>query len=163
MTIKLDEMFFRDLLLKAGDSSRKRSHFNIHTDLNEPVQRLCIGLKKGTYVRPHHHPASNKWELMMVLKGAVALIIFDRQGEVLERCSLGEGESLGGVELRPNTWHTVFPLTDEAVILEVKEGPYTPAEKNDFAHWSPKEGQPEVEAYLRWLEQVKPGESREGC
>ncbi len=159
MTIKLDEVLFHQLLLKAGDSLRKRSHLNIHKDFNEPVQRLCIGMKKGTYVRPHHHPARNKWELIIVLKGKLALLIFDSQGVVTERIVLGQGEVLSAIELPANTWHTVFPLTDEAIILEVKEGPYIPAEPSDFASWAPEENTPEVEGFLSWLAHAKPGQS----
>ena len=52
MMFKLDDSFFMTLQKNAEENARKRAHHNIHNDLNEPVQRLCIGLAKGTYVRP---------------------------------------------------------------------------------------------------------------
>ncbi|MGD8785279.1 MAG: WbuC family cupin fold metalloprotein [Thioalkalispiraceae bacterium] len=158
MTIKLDDHFFQQLLSTARQSPRKRSHFNLHQQMDEPVQRLCIGLIKGTYVRPHHHPQDTKWELMLCLKGRVCLITFHPDGHVLERLQLAPGESITGIELSPNSWHSVFPLSDEAVILEVKQGPYTPANESDFASWSPKEGDAEVRSFLAWLEQAQPGD-----
>lgn len=158
MNLKLNNDFFEQLLLQANDSPRKRSHYNLHKELNEPVQRLCIALKKGTYVRPHHHPTSNKWELILCLRGKVSLIIFNKEGNILEKLSLSQGETLNGIELEPNTWHTVFPLSEDAVILEVKEGPYTPTQETDFAPWAPVEDSEHVTHFLNWLDVAKPGE-----
>jgi len=154
---KLDDAFFQQLISAAHESPRKRSHHNLHKELDEPVQRLCIALTKGTYVRPHHHPQNNKWELMLVLKGQVNLTIFSQEGTILEKSLLGEGESLSGVELQANTWHTVYPVTDEAIMLEVKEGPYTPTQESDFAHWSPAEGGALADDFLAWLETAEVG------
>lgn len=158
MNLKLDNKFCEQLLLQAHESPRKRSHYNIHKELNEPVQRLCIALKKGTYIRPHHHPKSNKWELMLALRGTIALVIFNEEGVILEKLSLSQGEALNGVELKPNTWHTVFPLTDDAIILEIKEGPFTPTLESDFASWAPVEGDERTIQFLQWLESATAGE-----
>jgi len=159
MNIKLDNQFFKQLITQAQQNPRKRSHYNLHKELNEPVQRLCIALLKGTYVRPHHHPQSNKWELMLTLRGQVCLIIFDENGAILEKHTLSPGESLSGIELEPNTWHTVIPLSDSAIILEVKEGPYNPTQESDFAPWAPKEGDKDAEVLLRWLETALVGDT----
>ncbi|CAA6804826.1 MAG: Unknown protein [uncultured Thiotrichaceae bacterium] len=155
---KFGDNLFDELLVAANESPRKRSHHNIHKDLDEPVQRLCIGLKKGTYVRPHHHPQKNKWEMMLVLKGAVAVVIFDIDGKVTDKLELSAGGALCGIENEPNTWHTLFPLSDEAVIMEVKEGPFTPSVASDFARWAPQEGDDDVNDFLAWLEQTDIGE-----
>ncbi len=157
MNLKLDNEFYNQLLLQANKSPRKRSHFNLHKELTEPVQRLCIALKKGTYVRPHYHPKSNKWELILSLRGTVILIIFDKEGVILERFSLSQGETLNAIELEPNTWHTVFPITEDAVILEVKEGPFAPTKESDFASWAPVEGNDQAIHFLSWLETATPG------
>lgn len=157
--IKLDNAFFKQLISAAHESPRKRSHHNLHKELDEPVQRLCIALTKGTYIRPHHHPQSNKWELMLVLKGQVSLVIFNPEGVILDKLLVGEGESLSGIELQPNTWHTVFPVTDEAIMFEVKEGPYAPTQESDFAPWSPMEGESQAAEFLNWLESAEVGNS----
>lgn len=159
MNFKLDNDFFKQLLLQAHESPRKRSHYNLHKELNEPVQRLCIALKKGTYVRPHHHPKSNKWELMLALRGAVSLVIFNESGVILEKHPLSQGEAINGIELEPNTWHTIYPQTNEAIILEVKEGPFAPTQESDFASWAPVEGEEKAVHFLSWLEIAAPGES----
>lgn len=158
MVQKFGDELFEALLLEASESPRKRSHRNIHKELDEPVQRLCIGLKRGTYVRPHHHPKSNKWEMMLVLKGEITVVIFDADGSVQQILDLQAGGSLTGIENAPNTWHTLFPKTEEAVIMEVKEGPFTPSVASDFAAWAPAEGDDNVEHFLEWLERANVGE-----
>lgn len=158
MNVRLDEAFFEQLCAQAHANPRKRSHFNLHQDLNEPVQRLCIGLVKGTYVCPHHHTQRNKWELLLVLRGSVALVIFDGNGVVVDKLTLHPGASLSGIEIKPDTWHTVFPLSDEAVIMEIKEGPYTPTQRNDFAPWAPAEGSSDFSQFLGWLAAAQPGD-----
>ncbi|MFK5894039.1 MAG: WbuC family cupin fold metalloprotein [Pseudomonadota bacterium] len=148
--LKINNELFDKLLSEAATSPRKRSHYNIHKDYSEPVQRLCIGLKKGTYVRPHCHVHVKSWEMIMALKGEVTVLIFDPSGCVVERCELSPNTGNIAVELQPNTWHMVFPAESDAVIFEVKEGPFTPKKKCDFAFWSPEEDSTQVGPFLNW-------------
>jgi len=159
MQTKLDQDLFRKLLAKAECSPRKRSHHNFHNDFRDPVQRVCIALTSGSYVRPHSHPQSNKWEMTIVLQGTVGLLIFDDKGVVMEKLQLYPASSLTGIEIMPDTWHTIFPLRQAAVILEIKEGPYNPADPVDFASWAPAEGSAEAGRFLEWAQNARPGES----
>jgi len=156
--MKFDEKLFSALLVEAEASDRKRAHHNLHEALDEPVQRLCIALKKGTYVRPHHHAQMNKWELMLALKGSLGLVIFDDDGVIVDKLTLTPGSPISGLEMVPNTWHAVYPQTEDVVILEVKEGPYTPAQESDFAQWAPKEGDATVPEFLDWIQDATIGE-----
>ena len=156
---RLDQNLFRKLLVEAKQSLRKRSHHNFHGDFHDPVQRVCIGLINGTYVRPHCHPQGNKWEMIIVLKGVIGLLIFNQEGMVRERLELSPETSLIGTDVTPNTWHTIFPLSNAAVILEIKEGPYNPADPIDFALWAPAEGSAESGRFLDWAQNARPGES----
>jgi len=158
MYLQLDETFFQELLSQAEKSPRMRSHYTLHKHANESVQRICVGLKKGTYVQPHHHQQHNKWELLIVLKGTITLVLFNNDGVVLKRLELNPSESLNAIEMEPTTWHTVFPVTEDAVFLEVKEGPYTPTANSDFATWAPKEGYADVPIFQKWLETAQIGE-----
>ena len=149
--MKLDEPLFERLLQEAKNSPRLRSHYNLHSSYDDPVQRLLIGFVKGTYVRPHYHTQANKWEMMLVLRGSVGVLLFDHGGVVEKRYELSQHGSLSGLDIVPRTYHTIFPLTDTAIVLEVKEGPYTPAEPEDFAAWAPPEGDKGVEKFLEIL------------
>ncbi len=154
----LDQSLFDTLTEKAAQSPRLRSNHNLHRELSDPVQRLLIALQPGTYVRPHHHPDPNKWELLTALQGTLFLVIFDAQSTVLDKRQLHHDGPQTGVEMPAGTWHTVFPVGGSAVFLEVKAGPYTPAEASDFASWAPAEGDEEVAAFLHWLERCEIGQ-----
>ena len=161
--LKVNNELFEKLLSEAEISPRKRSHYNIHQDYSEPVQRLCIGLKKGTYIRPHCHVDIKSWEMIMVLKGEVTVLIFDASGCVIERIELSPNTGNMAVELQPNTWHMVFPAGLEAVIFEVKEGPFTPKKKCDFASWSPEEESNNVQSFLDWAMNANINEKYNAC
>ncbi len=146
------------LLDDASKSPRKRSHYNLHDHLDSPVQRLLIGLKQGTYVTPHCHQEVNKWELMVVLKGTVGLLLFEPDGSVHARYELSNTGDTTAIEIPPGIWHTVFPVSEIAVIMEVKEGPYLPNSPASFAPWAPAEGVPETKLWLNWASTARVGD-----
>jgi len=138
-----------EVLRQAADLPRLRHHLIVHESPDDPVQRLFIGLRRGTYVRPHRHPRVG--ELGVVIRGACDLLSFDDRGTVTGRTSLGpEGEALA-FDLQPNEWHTVVVRSEEALFLEAKPGPYDPERVSEFARWAPPEGSEAVPAFQQWL------------
>ncbi len=145
------------LSAQARAASRRRTHLNVHAALEEPVQRLFIAFEPGTYVRPHRHPESNKWELVVLVQGAIDLVTLDDAGRAAERVRLS-ADGVRAAEIPPNTWHSYFCREAGTVLLEVKEGPYRPTTPDNFAPWSPAEGDPGAVAYLARLGTVEPGD-----
>lgn len=47
--------------------------------------------------------------------------------------------NISGVELPAGTWHTIVPLLDNSVLLEVKSGPFAPNLAKEFAPLAPEE------------------------
>ena len=94
----------------------------------------------------------------LILKGSAGLTLFDQDGVIVKKLMLNAGGSISGMEMNPHTLHTLYPITDEAVIMEVKEGPFTPTQESDFAAWSPKEGSVDAQTFLTWLENATVGE-----
>jgi cupin fold WbuC family metalloprotein len=139
----------------AAAAPRLRAHRNFHPELSAAVQRLAIAMEPGTYVRPHRHV--NSWELLCPLRGAFDLIIFDEQGQLLERHRLGAGGA-ALFEMPASTWHSVISLAPGSVIFEVKQGPYQPIAAENLAPWSPEEGQAAVVSMLDFLAQASPGQ-----
>ncbi len=145
MTIKIvDSHLIENLCREAARSDRGRFHFNLHPELQDPVQRLCIAGNPGTYIRPHRHPQPDKWELFIVLRGSAAVLFFDDSGCVTDRCELEAGEHLSAVEIPPRRWHTLVITAAESVLMEIKPGPYQPTSEQDFSGWSPPEGSPQA-------------------
>ena len=154
-----DQALLDELVMKAKASPRLRANHNVHEDLHEPVQRLFIAIEPGSYVRPHLHPEAEKWEFFLVLRGKLAVLLFDEKGVVLRREVLSATGPLRGFEIPPNTWHCVVALESGSVFFEVKQGPYIPMSDKGFAAWAPKEGESGSETFTRWMAHAQVGDS----
>lgn len=152
----LDDALIRDLTARAVASPRLRAHHNLHDTLEDPVQRLLVAVLPGTHIRPHCHPAP-KWELILAVRGRLALVFFSPDGRVEERVELSPHGPLTAVEIPPGRMHSLFPVDDPAVFLEMKPGPYLPSGPADFAAWAPAEGEPAVPEFQAWLRNAAPG------
>lgn len=155
---RIDRRLLQELSERARQSPRLRAHHNLHETLEAPVQRLLIALQPGTYVTPHRHPEANKWEMMLILAGRVAVLCFDDAGQVSARHELAPEGPEHALELPPGTWHSLVALEPDSVMLEVKEGPYRPNLGQGFAEWAPREGEPAAADFERWARQAAPGE-----
>lgn len=155
---RINEELISQLLEKAKKSERLRSHHNFHEAPESAVQRLCIALCRGTFVKPHMHPQSNKWEFMMIVSGRVRVMLFNESGEVVDVLHLESGTANVGAELPSGVFHTVFPLDEEAVIFEYKEGPYNPDLPAIFASWAPDEGDIQCREFLLWADNAQVGD-----
>ncbi len=147
------------LTTEAQQSPRQRMNYNVHTDLADPIQRLAIAMEPETYIRPHRHLQT--WELLTALRGRFIVLTFNDAGVVIDRAVLGESESL--IETPVAGWHAVLSLDVDAVIFEVKRGPYVPFKEEDFAPWSPAADDENHKALMRWYRDAEIGQSWSGC
>jgi cupin fold WbuC family metalloprotein len=111
-------------------------------------------MQRGSYARPHCHPAPENIESVAVLKGAAGFLVFEpATGEVLSAHRLAAGMPAGClVDIEPGVWHTVVPLADDTVVLEIKRGPYCAESDKKFASWAPEEEAADAGSYLKNLE-----------
>jgi cupin fold WbuC family metalloprotein len=149
------EDYLNDLTKEAQGNLRKRQHRNIHKSYEELCQRLFNAIEPSSYIRPHRHATDTRDELLIAVRGSMALVIFDEQGVVNDVILFGvnkKGNSLAvGVEVSANTWHTVISLEPASVLLEVKAGPFDPSQPKDLAPWAPDEGDLSAQQYLQLL------------
>ena len=94
----------------------------------------------------------------MAVQGEFAAVTFADGGEIEDVVRFAteaywryDARVAVGVELGPETWHTVVALSDTAVLFEVKEGPFVPSIAKEYALWAPEEGGAHAAAYLKWL------------
>ncbi|MBF0121130.1 MAG: WbuC family cupin fold metalloprotein [Desulfobacterales bacterium] len=146
-----------DLVLKSGESHRRRMNINFHENHSELVQRMIVATKIDTYFRPHKH--INKSEFALVIRGYYDLLLFDDCGNVMQRATVGMRCENIGFEIEPGVWHTWLPREEDSVFFEVKQGPYVPETAIEFAAWSPSEGTGETVDFLKKLKSVKVGEN----
>jgi cupin fold WbuC family metalloprotein len=145
------EQMMRD----AAKTSRLRTHLNIHEGPADPVQRLFVATRLNSYFRPHRHPQRS--EFSIVIRGMYDVLLFDDQGVVTERVTVGPHANVLGFEIPMNTWHTWLPKRDESLFFEVKEGPYDPQTAAEYAPWSPEEGDPQVSRFVNALRKASVG------
>lgn len=138
---------------KAVASPRGRANFNLHPELADPIQRFLNAIEPGSYVRPHRHAfAEGRWELFVILSGAVAVLVFDDEARVIDRVELDTAGGVLAVEIPPGVWHALVALKPGSVMFEFKPGPYSPLSDKDFAIWAPAEGDPATPA---WVERYR--------
>ncbi|MHA7847592.1 WbuC family cupin fold metalloprotein [Serratia sp. D1N4] len=131
----VDKDFINDLYKQASLSERKRSHHQLHNSHQDKVQRLLIALVKGSYVEPHFHELSHQWEMFSVTEGRIKVCIYSKTGEVIDEFFAGPEDYSGLVEFSPNDIHSVECISDKALMLEIKEGPFNPDFAKSFPQW----------------------------
>lgn len=147
---RIDEALIEATLARARSSPRLRANHNLHASHADGFHRFLNAWVRGTYAAPHRHIAIPKPEAFVVLRGKLACFIFDDAGNVVESAVLGT-DGLFGIDIAPGVWHTLLPVTPEAVCFEVKPGPWDPATDKEFAPWAPLEGDPQAAAYAERL------------
>jgi cupin fold WbuC family metalloprotein len=141
----------------AKSLPRLRKNHNVHTDLNDPVQRLYNAMEPNTYVRPHRHQGGSRWEFFQIVSGRAAILTFNQQGMVLEKIELSSNGPNYAIEIPGDSWHTIVSLETGTVLFEVKQGPYQAVSDKDFASWAPLEGEAAANGLVRWCAEAKPG------
>ncbi len=147
MTLKLiSQLLLDEISYKAKGASRLRMNHNIHDRLDDPVNRMLNALEPGTYLRPHRHLSPPKDEAYVVLRGELDVLLFDEEGNLIQREILSPEKGLYGVDIPAGVWHSMIVRQPGTVIYEVKQGPFVPLVPEDFASWSPE---PEDESGIR--------------
>ncbi|MBI3232403.1 MAG: WbuC family cupin fold metalloprotein [Candidatus Doudnabacteria bacterium] len=145
-----------DLLQQAKNSPRLRAIHSLHSGDWEHCHRLLNALTPGTYVRPHKHDNDQQSEAFILLRGKLALLVFDDEGNVdLAQCRiLAMSDGMLGLDMQPRVWHSLVAL-ENTVIYEVKGHPaggYVQERDKNFAPWAPEEGTSEGLRYLREMD-----------
>ena len=147
--------YMNELSSQAIGNPRKRQHRNIHITYQDACQRLFNAIEPGSYIRPHKHLTDPRDELLIAVRGSMALVTFDEFGVVSGVLRFGynkHGDVWAiGAEVAASTWHTVIALEPGSVLLEVKAGPFDPDQPKDLASWAPEEGSKDSSEYLRQL------------
>ena len=118
--IQIDKKLISNLFEKGLTNPRLRHSF----DLRNPTdggQRMLNALLPGTVVPVHRHPQSN--ENVLLLCGKLVEIIYDENGNEIERIHLDPTVGNFGCVVPQGAWHTVEVL-EPSVIYEAKDGIY---------------------------------------
>ncbi len=155
---QIDSPLLDSLVAQAKNAPRKRAHFNLHPELNDPVQRLCVAMEPSTYIRPHRHSEPETCEVFLMLRGSAVLLFFDEYGKVAERAELSARGPVIAAEIPPKIWHAMASRETGSVFFEVKQGPYVASTGRNAAPWAPAEGEPGTVKFLEWFRNAKVGD-----
>ncbi|MDR2469226.1 MAG: WbuC family cupin fold metalloprotein [Tannerella sp.] len=151
MTI-IDKQLLDTTSARAKTSARLRMNHNFHADMDAPLHRLLNAMEPDTYLRPHRHCRPDRHEIFLLLRGRVAIFLFDVAGNVTETVVLDPQNGTYGGEIPAGVWHGLLVLEPDSVMYEVKQGPFAPLTSDNLAPWSPEAGDTDaVRAYMDGL------------
>lgn len=137
-----------ELSAAASANPRRRLNLNLHGDYADPCQRLYNAVEPDSYIRPHRHTAPARTECFVAVRGRFHLLIFNDEGQVVQRVELSPTGPVVAADVPAGVWHAVVSLEPGSIFFETKPGPYTPLTDKDFAPWAPAEGSGEAAGYL---------------
>jgi cupin fold WbuC family metalloprotein len=121
---------------------------------------------RDTYVAPHVHDHPRKLEIFVILRGSVAVVAFDKDGNLADCVVLSDKGPVRATEIPAGTWHSFVVLTRFAVVYELVDGRYDPRTHKRFASWAPAEHDTRsASVFLRKLRRrvVPAARKRFGC
>jgi cupin fold WbuC family metalloprotein len=129
---------------KAAANQRKRARLCTHPDVENALHEMLIVHHSGLYVQPHKH--IRKSESFHIIDGALAVVIFDDEGNINKVIHMGDlsTDLVFYYRLSEGIYHSVIPLSDTVVFHETTNGPFR-REDMVLAPWAPEE-EDEVEA-----------------
>ena len=78
-----DDQYLDGLTVQAKVSPRLRQHSNVHQSYQETSQRLFNAIEPGSYIRPHRHASDPREELLIAVRGVMAMVTLNDQGAVV--------------------------------------------------------------------------------
>ena len=103
--IQIDQKLISELFDKALVNPRLRQNYDLRTSADDGGQRMLNALMPGTVVPIHHHPNSN--ENVILLCGKLVEVLFDEEGNEIERIHLNPTVGNFGCVVPAGVWHSV--------------------------------------------------------
>lgn len=121
MNFIIGETILEKLLEEAAVNARLRTNHDLRNSASDTSQRMLNALMPGTAVPVHRHLATS--ETVVLLKGRIAEIYYDDNGNETERIELDANGENRGVQIAAGQWHTI-EVHEPSVIIEMKDGAY---------------------------------------
>lgn len=137
-SMEINKGFLGKLFEQAVVNPRLRQDSDLRTSANDNSQRLLNALLPGTVVPIHRHPQST--ENVFLLCGKIVEVIYDENGNEIERIHLDPAVGNYGCVVPQGAWHTVEVL-EPSVIYESKDGKYGEDGSETFDAFKAKEAE----------------------
>lgn len=129
--MKITQAILDDLTAKAKSSPRLRMNLDLRNSEADQSQRMLNAIEPGSPLPIHRHPKTS--ETVVCLRGRLVEEYYDDLERICtEAIELSPNGPVVALNIPAGQWHTVRALESGTVIMEVKDGPYTPTGPEDI-------------------------------
>ena len=124
----IDEHTLNALTAQAKISPRLRMNLDLRNSPEDQSQRMLNAIEPGTVLPIHRHRTTS--ETVVCLRGHFEEYLYDDSGARTALIDMVPGGTL--INIPTGQWHSLRSLESGTVLLECKDGPWTPLEEDDI-------------------------------
>lgn len=118
------------LTAQAKANPRLRQHFDLRNTPEDKSQRILNAMEPGTVLSIHRRLEST--ETIVMLRGKGKWNNYDDEGNLTESFVVSADGDIRGISVPQGQWHNSESLESGTVILECKDGAWTPLAAEDI-------------------------------
>lgn len=124
----IDNKILDGLTAKAKENPRLRCNMDLRNSADDQSQRMLNALEPGTVMPRHRHKDTS--ETCVCIRGHFEEYFYDERGNLTDTIDMVPGGVVLNIE--KGQWHSLKCLKSGTVLLEAKDGPYHPLEKDEI-------------------------------
>lgn len=128
--MKFDSNLLDRISEMARINPRKRQHYDLRDSEDDTCMRMLNAIEPETVIPIHRHTMTS--EDVVVLRGKAEEILYDNQGNEVERILMIPGSDCMGCHVPQGQYHTCLSLESGTVIIEFKNTKYDPVRSEEF-------------------------------
>ncbi len=133
-----------ELIQKALGHPKGKYRYCLHQNTKDTLHEMVLVTTRKDLKYPDKHTETT--ESNIILRGKLLVALFGENGEIQEAFILDPEERFY-YRCKKDQFHLTIPLTDVAVYIEIKEGPFH-ENSNTFPAWAPdRNNEDEVRAF----------------
>jgi cupin fold WbuC family metalloprotein len=134
--MKVDKAAVNKLVFTA-QKTKQNQRICLHSGPGALFHSMVVCEHRGSYFPPHRHVAPPKAEALHIIRGDLAVFIFDDNGQVIEQMVLAHHADPFLMLIPAGAWHLTTPVSKLVVYHESKPGPFLGETDREFAPWAP--------------------------
>ena len=139
----ISQQLLDELTAQAKASPRLRMNMDLRNGPEDKSQRMLNAIEPGSPMPIHRHQKTSEtvvclrgrlvWEFFREVQGSGFKVqdVQEPKAELIETIELSPNGDVVALNVPAGQWHTVRALESGSVILECKEGAYTPLGPED--------------------------------
>ena len=128
--MNIDKTLLDTLSEQARNSARLRQHYDLRDNETDTSQRMLNAMEPGTVLPVHRHRDTS--ETIVILRGRATQLFYDEAGHVVGRVELSPEGPVHGMTVEAGRWHRLVCNASGTVIIECKNGLWSPLAPDDI-------------------------------